>query len=407
MENKTYKIIKTTKNSEKTVNSIRSLALMITPATMVLLLTSPIIIMPASVWAEIFLGTSGVDTVVGTENDDIILGREGDDDLRGEGGDDYISGDAGNDEINDGFGSDKIRAGPGDDIIQLEGTGEHNDETGGIDEAHGDKGKDKIRSFGDGRSGFRVIFGGDDDDSISASGGDKGKIYGGSGDDQIDTCCDSQFDVWGGSGNDDIGGSSECALVHAFGGSGNDRISSPDEFSSGGSGNDIITFADCGGVAYGDSGDDVIRGGEQQVELHGGSGDDELVGGFDISDDELFGGRGDDVLTGLEGADYFDCGRGIDTITDFNAAEGDTKTADCENFPNDITDSNDNSTTTEGYSIPSDQIGQDFRIVEEDEASDPSSAAAMTDTSAITGNYNVEIELQRAADKQEEAHLIS
>lgn len=316
---------------------------------------------------------------------------------------------ADNHEINDGFGSDNIDAGPGDDIIRLEGTGEHNDKPEGIDEAHDDTGKDNIRSLGDSRSGFRVIFGGDDDDTISASGGDEGKIYGGSGDDKTDTCCDSQFDVWLGSGNDDIGGSSECALVHAFGGSGNDRISSPDEFSSGGSGNDIITFADCGGVAYGDSGDDVIRGGEQQVGLHGGSGDDELVGGFDISYDNLFGGRGDDVMTGRKGADYFDCGPGIDTITDFNTAEGDIKTPECENFPYAISDLNDSSATTGGYSIPSDEIGRDFQFVEEDEASDPSSVAAMMDTTATTVNYNNKRELERAADKQakEEEQLIS
>jgi Ca2+-binding RTX toxin-like protein len=48
--------------------------------------------------------------------------------------------------------------------------------------------------------------------------------------------------------------------------------------------------------------------------------------------DQLFGDRGRDTLTGDEGADSFNCGPGIDTITDFNAAEGDTKTADCENF---------------------------------------------------------------------------
>jgi hypothetical protein len=53
--------------------------------------------------------------------------------------------------------------------------------------------------------------------------------------------------------------------------------------------------------------------------------------------DKLFGDDDDDTLTGDdsffgEGADFFSCGAGTDTITDFNAAEGDTKTADCENF---------------------------------------------------------------------------
>ncbi len=39
-----------------------------------------------------------------------------------------------------------------------------------------------------------------------------------------------------------------------------------------------------------------------------------------------------DILTGDEGPDSFSCGSGRDTITDFNADEGDTKTVDCKNF---------------------------------------------------------------------------
>jgi Ca2+-binding RTX toxin-like protein len=46
----------------------------------------------------------------------------------------------------------------------------------------------------------------------------------------------------------------------------------------------------------------------------------------------IIGGDDDDLLTGGEGANRFVCGGGEDTITDFNEAEGDTKTADCENF---------------------------------------------------------------------------
>ena len=47
---------------------------------------------------------------------------------------------------------------------------------------------------------------------------------------------------------------------------------------------------------------------------------------------DIIGGDGDDLLTGGEGANRFVCGGGNDTITDYNEAEGDTKTADCENF---------------------------------------------------------------------------
>jgi Ca2+-binding RTX toxin-like protein len=46
----------------------------------------------------------------------------------------------------------------------------------------------------------------------------------------------------------------------------------------------------------------------------------------------IIGGDGDDLLTGGGGANRFVCGGGEDTITDYNEAEGDTKTADCENF---------------------------------------------------------------------------
>ena len=47
---------------------------------------------------------------------------------------------------------------------------------------------------------------------------------------------------------------------------------------------------------------------------------------------DIIGGDGDDLLTGGEGPNRFVCGGGEDTITDYNESEGDTKTADCENF---------------------------------------------------------------------------
>jgi len=278
------------------------------------------------------------------------------------------------------LGDDNIRAGSGDDRIELE-----TEESEGVsDEVHGGDGRDNIVNHGE--SGFRLIFGGENDDTISATGGDEGRIYGGSGNDRIGTCCDSQYDVWGGSGNDAIGGSSECALVRAFGGSGNDRILSPDEFSSGGSGNDLIRFADCGGVAYGDGGDDEIRGGEQPVELHGGSGDDELIGGFDDGNDKIFGDRGDDMLTGREGADSFDCGPGRDTITDFNEAEGDTRTADCENLLDDISASNDDNATTGNLSTPSNETAVEGFMSTNDEASSEALTTAMITTTTRSSN---------------------
>ncbi len=70
-----------------------------------------------------------------------------------------------------------------------------------------------------------------------------------------------------------------------------------------------------------------------------GSGDDNIISGDgnDVNigkggDDNIIGGDGDDRLTGDAGADIFFCGEREDTITDFNEAEGDIKTAHCENF---------------------------------------------------------------------------
>ena len=46
----------------------------------------------------------------------------------------------------------------------------------------------------------------------------------------------------------------------------------------------------------------------------------------------VIGGEGDDILIGGGGAQRFVCGGGEDTITDYNEAEGDIATPDCENI---------------------------------------------------------------------------
>ena len=51
-----------------------------------------------------------------------------------------------------------------------------------------------------------------------------------------------------------------------------------------------------------------------------------------LNNPDVIGGDNDDLLTGDQGAQRFVCGGGEDTITDYDEAEGDTKTADCENF---------------------------------------------------------------------------
>jgi Ca2+-binding RTX toxin-like protein len=90
---------------------------------------------------------------------------------------------------------------------------------------------------------------------------------------------------------------------------------------------------------------DVIEGTEGPDAIVGTPVDDliDSKGGDDINegDTELGDGSGNDVIlsgdgdyqsTGNGGRDIFVCGVGEDTITDYNAAEGDIATPDCENI---------------------------------------------------------------------------
>jgi hypothetical protein len=72
--------------------------------------------------------------------------------------------------------------------------------------------------------------------------------------------------------------------------------------------------------------------------LVSGEGDDENygdanpeLGGTGSGDDIIASGEEDDTNTGNGGRDIFVCGDGEDTVTDFNEAEGDIATPDCEN----------------------------------------------------------------------------
>jgi Ca2+-binding RTX toxin-like protein len=77
---------------------------------------------------------------------------------------------------------------------------------------------------------------------------------------------------------------------------------------------DAINMDDRANRVWGNAGDDRINGAGGNDVLDGGGGNDTLAGG-----------RDDDTLTGGAGADtfVFRTGDGTDTITDFNAAEGD------------------------------------------------------------------------------------
>jgi hypothetical protein len=64
------------------------------------------------------------------------------------------------------------------------------------------------------------------------------------------------------------------------------------------------------------------------LNVKGDNNDNNLMGTSDS--DRLDGKNGDDVLFGDLGSDSFKCGKGEDTIKDFDPAEGDRKSSDCE-----------------------------------------------------------------------------
>jgi Ca2+-binding RTX toxin-like protein len=62
--------------------------------------------------------------------------------------------------------------------------------------------------------------------------------------------------------------------------------------------------------------------------LFGGRGRDTING--EDGNDLLFGGPSDDSMSGGSGKDYFNCGLGKDKVADFNQAEGDGRSYNCE-----------------------------------------------------------------------------
>lgn len=112
--------------------------------------------------------------------------------------------------------------------------------------------------------------------------------------------------IVGSAKNETLNGTSGTDMIFGLGGK---------NTINGNAGNDLL----CGG-----NGVDTMSGGAGNDVLDGQNGDDTLSG--DDGDDTLRGNHGNDTLTGGAGADSFSGGPGTDSATDFNAAEGDTRT---------------------------------------------------------------------------------
>ena len=89
-------------------------------------------------------------------------------------------------------------------------------------------------------------------------------------------------------------------------------------------GADVVTAGGGADVVCSLGGVDTVTGDADADKLIGGAGNDVLSGG--TGNDTLQGRAGNDQLTGGDGADRFVGGPGTDTATDFNRAQGDTRT---------------------------------------------------------------------------------
>ena len=124
--------------------------------------------------------------------------------------------------------------------------------------------------------------------------------------------------MYGGTGNDEVTAAA-YPNTHAYaimtGDNGDDKLTTYIHSAMyGGAGKDTLdaTPANDPVIEVGDSGDDIIKG-SQYADL-------------------IYGNADNDSLTGGNGADYFNCGPGTDSITDFDPTEGDVRTADCESY---------------------------------------------------------------------------
>lgn len=135
-----------------------------------------------------------------------------------------------------------------------------------------------------------VIYGRDEDDSLSGFGGDD-TIIGFEGDDTI---------LGGGHKDLLIGGDDDDSIL---GGSDDDSL-------SGDNGNDILK---------GENGHDLLLGNNNHDQLFGGNGNDTAEGGN--GNDLIFGENGHDYLFGNDGTDNIDGGNGRDILSGGNGSD--------------------------------------------------------------------------------------
>jgi Ca2+-binding RTX toxin-like protein len=289
---------------------------------------------------DVYVGTSGADTVTGSGTGNTMNLGGGNDTADGLGGGDVVNGEAGDDTLNGGDQGDKLNG--GDDNDTLNGM-EHNDILNGgagLDDLVGGNGNDVLDGGAgaddmDGGDGNDIYFVDDAGDTITDSSGidtvkstlthtlgadfehltllGSGDINGTgnasnntiTGNDGVNILLgmDGADKLYGMGGKDNIDGGTGADVID--GGDANDIIhgGADNDTATGGAGNDSL---------WGDDGNDQLDGGDGADKLYGGAGLDKLTGG--IGNDYMYGGDGTDTLTGGDGNDMLDGEIGPDKL---------------------------------------------------------------------------------------------
>ncbi|MEO1299534.1 MAG: calcium-binding protein [Cyanobacteria bacterium J06636_16] len=249
---------------------------------------------------SVIQGTEAVDNLVGTSENDSISGGDGVDTLFGEAGDDTLSGDNGADKLFGGTGNDSISGGDGVDTL-FGGTGN--------DTLTGDDGVDFFVMLPGEGSDVVTDFQSESFDQIGLAGGltfaDVTIVQAGA--NTVVNADGTQFTLTG----------FQAANLTEL----NFTLLGSDE-------DDVLVGGDQTSCIDGADGNDTLLGGEGNDILRGDDGNDTLVG--ENGNDTLIGGAGADTLTGGLGSDSFvldspsdTSSLTVDTVTDFNSAEGD------------------------------------------------------------------------------------
>ena len=310
---------------------------------------------------ELFLCSSGNDTVYGRAGDDSINAGDGDDAVYAEGDSDTVYGGAGNDCIDGGAGADLIFAEAGNDWVYSQagddtlylGDGDDYAEAGdGVDILYGGAGRDYVNlgygnDFAYGEDGNDTIHGKEDNDWLEGGYGDdivcgwtgNDRVFGQDGNDLVQGNAGNDT-LEGGAGNDQVWGDDDGVTGDdsLMAGDGNDTIyaGAGHDFVDAGAGDDSVVTGDGNDTIYGQSGrdtidagagDDLVYGGDTSDSIDGNTGNDTIYGGLDDSNDyggygdTILGGAGNDSIQGDEnypgnvgGRDWIDAGAGNDSV---------------------------------------------------------------------------------------------